>query len=207
MPSAAALPALGVNLYNIQYEPDPAVVDDLQNLTFLVHLDHVPPRTAGLGAHPVGQGVLLGLALIAVVGATFRAFPRFLEHTVHLQSKMAVLFSERTGWREYVIIALCAGIGEEAIFRGGLMTLLDGYTGPAAAIFLSSLVFALFHLAKPLIGAIILVVGVIMGLVYWWTGSLLTVMIGHALYDVWALRRLHLEFIRLGYAPVTDDAV
>ncbi|WP_057882612.1 CPBP family intramembrane glutamic endopeptidase [Tsuneonella troitsensis] len=160
-----------------------------------------------LGWLPVGQGVLLGLALIAVVGATFKAFPRFLEHTVHLQSKMAVLFSERTGWREYVIIALCAGIGEEAIFRGGLMTLLDGYTGPAAAIFLSSLVFALFHLAKPLIGAIILVVGVIMGLVYWWTGSLLTVMIGHALYDVWALRRLHLEFIRLGYAPVTDDAV
>ena len=160
-----------------------------------------------LGWLPVGQGVLLGLALIAVVGATFRAFPRFLEHTVHLQSKMAVLFSERTGWREYVIIALCAGIGEEAIFRGGLMTLLDGYTGPAAAIFLSSLVFALFHLAKPLIGAIILVVGVIMGLVYWWTGSLLTVMIGHALYDVWALRRLHLEFIRLGYAPATDDAV
>lgn len=160
-----------------------------------------------LGWLPVGQGVLLGLALIAVVGATFKAFPRFLEHTVHLQSKMAVLFSERTGWREYVIIALCAGIGEEAIFRGGLMTLLDGYTGPAGAIFLSSLVFALFHLAKPLIGAIILVVGVIMGLVYWWTGSLLTVMIGHALYDVWALRRLHLEFIRLGYAPVTDDAV
>ena len=160
-----------------------------------------------LGWLPVGQGVLLGLALIAVVGATFRAFPRFLEHTVHLQSKMAVLFSERTGWREYVIIALCAGIGEEAIFRGGLMTLLDGYTGPAAAIFLSSLVFALFHLAKPLIGVIILVVGVIMGLVYWWTGSLLTVMIGHALYDVWALRRLHLEFIRLGYAPATDDAV
>lgn len=160
-----------------------------------------------LGWLPVGQGVLLGLALIAVVGAMFRAFPRFLEHTVHLQSKMAVLFSARTGWREYVIIALCAGIGEEAIFRGGLMTLLDGYTGPAAAIFLSSLVFALFHLAKPLIGAIILVVGVIMGLVYWWTGSLLTVMIGHALYDVWALRRLHLEFIRLGYAPVTDDAV
>ena len=160
-----------------------------------------------LGWLPVGQGVLLGLALIAVVGATFKAFPRFLEHTVHLQSKMAVLFSERTGWREYVIIALCAGIGEEAIFRGGLMTLLDGYTGPAAAIFLSSLVFALFHLAKPLIGAIILAVGVITGLVYWWTGSLLTVMIGHALYDVWALRRLHLEFIRLGYAPVTDDAV
>ena len=160
-----------------------------------------------LGWLPVGQGVLLALALIAVVGATFRTFPRFLEHTVHLQSKMAVLFSERTGWREYVVIALCAGIGEEAIFRGGLMTLLDGYTGPAAAIFLSSLVFALFHLAKPLIGAIILVVGVIMGLVYWWTGSLLTVMIGHALYDVWALRRLHLEFIRLGYAPVTDDAV
>ena len=153
---------------------------------------------------PVGQGVLLCLALIAVVGATFRAFPGFLEHTVHLQSKMAVLFSARTGWREYVVVALCAGIGEEAIFRGGLMTLLDGYTGPAAAIFLSSLVFALFHLAKPLIGALILIIGVIMGLVYWWTGSLLTVMIGHALYDVWALRRLHMEFIRLGYAPATE---
>ena len=84
--------------------------------------------------------------------------------------------------------------------------------GPVAGIAISALAFALIHMARPLITAIILLIGVVFGLVFWWTGSLLTVMIGHAVYDVWALRVLHRELGRLGYlddpdTPKTEPAV
>jgi hypothetical protein len=154
---------------------------------------------------PVMQGIAFGLGLIALAAAVFMAFPRFLAHTTGLQSHMAPLFTERSDWRVYVFIALCAGIGEEALFRGGLMTLLQDSVGPVAAILLSALAFALFHLAKPLIGAIIVLIGVIFGVVYWWTGSLMTAMIGHAVYDVWALHVLHRELHRLGYLSLATS--
>ncbi len=151
------------------------------------------------GWRPLLQGIAFGLSLIALAAAVFRLFPRFLEHTVHLQARMAQLFARDTGWPVYVWIALCAGVGEEALFRGGVQTLAGDHLGTAAAIAVSALGFALMHLARPLITAIIVLIGVVFGVVYWWTGSLLTVIVGHALYDVWALRRLHGELLRLGY--------
>lgn len=158
------------------------------------------------GWQPLLQGVAFGGLLIAVAATVFRLFPAFLEYSTRLQSKMSALFSGSSGYRFYVGIALSAGIGEEAVFRGGLMTLLQDGLGPPAAIVLSSLAFALFHLAKPVIGAIILLIGIVFGVVYWWTGSLLTAMVGHAIYDVWALRTLHHEMTRLGYFTPTETA-
>jgi uncharacterized protein len=144
-------------------------------------------------------GILFGAALIASAASVFRLFPGVLEKTTHLQSKMAALFTPDTNWGSFVFIALCAGIGEEAFFRGGLQTILTGHVGAAWAIALSSLAFALFHMAKPLIFAVLLLIGVLFGVVYWWTESLLTVMIAHTLYDIWALAVLRRELVRLGY--------
>jgi uncharacterized protein len=166
------------------------------------------PAFVGFNWPAVAQGVAFGVALIAVAAALFKLFPKVLEHTTHLQSKMKDLFAGESDWKLFLWIALCAGVGEEALFRGGLQTLLGSWMAPAPAIFLSSLAFALFHLAKPLIAALIFLIGLVFGLVYWWTGSLLTVMIGHAVYDVWALRMLHRELKRLGYfdTPPTNAA-
>ena len=162
-----------------------------------------------LGWRPALQGLAFGGALIAVAAAIFRLFPRFLEDTAKLQARLAMLFSARRNWAAFVWIALCAGIGEEALFRAGVQTLADDALGPVAGIAISAAAFALIHLAAPLITGVILLIGVVFGLVYWWTGSLLTVMIGHAVYDVWALNALHRELKRLGYlendpAPLPD---
>ncbi|MXO73836.1 CPBP family intramembrane metalloprotease [Altererythrobacter aerius] len=151
------------------------------------------------GWRPVLQGLVFGGVLIAVLASVFRLFPDFLEHTARQQARMAQIFPARTGMRNYVWLALCAGIGEEAVFRGGLQTLLTDWMHPALAVVLAAAGFAAIHLARPLITAIILVAGIIFGAVYWATGSLVTVMVAHALYDVWALRTLHRELIRLGY--------
>lgn len=153
------------------------------------------------------QGLALGLVLSGVAHMLFRAFPRQSEALVRMQAKTYSFLGPRLGWPAIVLISLCAGVGEEALFRGGAQTLLGDYLGPAAAIAIVSAVFALVHMGKPVITALLLVIGLIFGTIYALTGSLLTVMIGHALYDMWALRHLHNEFLRLGIVGAQPEAL
>ena len=97
-----------------------------------------------------------------------------------------------------MIVSLGAGIGEEALFRGGVQTLAGEYMPAPLAVLVASALFAFVHMAKPPIAAIIFSIGVLFGTIYWQTGSLLMVMIGHALYDVFAIWYLQKEMHRLG---------
>lgn len=143
-------------------------------------------------------GVGLAGALIALAAVLFRGFPRIGERLVRLQAPGFAFFGRRLSLPMIVLISVGAGVGEEALFRGGLQTLIGDHLGVAAAILLSSAAFAAIHLARPVITALLLVIGAIFGVFYWQTGSLLAAMIGHALYDIWALRYLHREMHRLG---------
>jgi len=151
-----------------------------------------------ISASQVLYGVALGLALIALAFALLRGFPAVSEKLVRMQAETYGFLGPRLGLPAIAVISLCAGVGEEALFRGGMQTLLGDRVGAPGAIALSSAVFAAIHLGKPAITVLLFVVGVIFGAAYWLTDSLLAVMIGHALYDVWALRYLHREFVRLG---------
>lgn len=156
------------------------------------------------------QGLALGAALIALAFTMFRGLPRISEALVRMQAETYAFLGPKLGMPAIAFISLCAGVGEEALFRGGLQTFLGDYLGAPLAIVLSSAVFAAIHLGKPVITLLLLVVGLIFGTAFWLTGSLLAVMIGHALYDIWALRYLHCEFLRLGLvgepAPLANGA-
>lgn len=156
-----------------------------------------------LSAPEALQGLALGGMLIAIAMALFRGFPRLSEKLVRMQADTYGFLGPKVGLPAIVFISMCAGVGEEALFRGGLQTFLGDEIGAPLAILVSSAVFAAIHLGKPVITALLLVVGAIFGVVYWLTESLLAVMMGHALYDIWALRYLHCEFVRLGL--VGDD--
>lgn len=149
------------------------------------------------------QGLALGLVMIAIGFALFRGFPRIGESLVRMQAETYSFLGPKLGMPAIVLISLCAGVSEEALFRGGLQTFLGDHVGAPVAIALSSAVFAAIHLGKPVITMLLLVIGAIFGVVYWLTESLLAVMIGHALYDVWALKYLHGEFVRLGLVDET----
>lgn len=149
-------------------------------------------------AQEASWGLALGLGLIILAFALFRGLPRIGEALVRLQADAYGVIGTRIGLPAVIFIAICAGVGEEALFRGGLQTLLGDLIGAPAAILVSSTAFAGAHLAKPVITLLVLLVGAIFGAVFWYTDSLLTVMVGHALYDVWALRYLLREFERLG---------
>lgn len=151
-----------------------------------------------LSVAQIGLGLALGGGLILVAWTVFRAFPRIADALVRMQAKSYGFIGGKLGWPAIVAISLCAGVGEEALFRGGIQTFLGDRVGIPAAIALSSAAFAAIHLARPVITVMLFVIGALFGAIYWQTGSLLLVMIGHALYDVWALRYLLDEFVRLG---------
>ncbi len=149
----------------------------------------------------IGQGIALGFALIAVAAAIFHGFPNLSEKLVRLQAHNFAFLEKKLSMPVIVFFSICAGVGEEAFFRGGLQTLFGDYVPIWAAIGLSSAVFMMVHFAKPLIAAVIFVIGATFGVFYLWTGSLLTVMIGHAVYDIYAFWYLQREMHRLDAFP------
>ena len=148
------------------------------------------------------QGVAFGTALIVIAWASFTSFPTLADRLVRLQVDTYRFLGPRLPAWAIAAIALSAGVGEEALFRAGLQVWLGDHLGPIAAITIASGLFAAFHLGKPIITALLFGVGALFGVVYWLTGSLLTVMVGHVIYDIFALRWLQRSFVRLA---VFDD--
>ncbi len=159
-----------------------------------------------VSVYEVAVGVGLGLALIAVAHVIFRGFPDLSEKLVRMQARNFAFLEKRLPMTMIIFISICAGVGEEALFRAGLMTILSDYTPFWVALVASSAVFTVIHFAKPLIASLIFIIGATFGLIYWWTGSLLIVMIGHAVYDVYALWYLQSEMHRLNvFEPLQED--
>ncbi len=152
------------------------------------------------------QGMAFGAALILAAWFVFTRFPTLADRLVRLQTDTYRFLGPRLPMWAIVMISLGAGIGEEALFRAGLQVWLGDHIGVPAAIAVASGVFAAFHLGKPAITALLFVIGAVFGVVYWLTGSLLAVMIGHVLYDIWALRWLHREFLRIGLFDEPEPA-
>ncbi|WP_114952645.1 CPBP family intramembrane glutamic endopeptidase [Sphingosinicella terrae] len=139
----------------------------------------------------------MGGAMIGAMQGISRAFPRFMAWAADRQR---MLFSHGRRYRptHILILAFAAGVGEEALFRGGLQTLAGDHLPVWAAILVVSLLFTFIHLASVGIAAFIFVISLAFGLVYHLTGSLVGVMLAHALFDVWAIAALQGELVRQG---------
>ena len=99
---------------------------------------------------------------------------------------------------EMIAISLCAGIGEELLFRGWLMywladtyeslTMATGWAlnpvaGIAAALIVSSIFFGLVHPISKLYVVLAAIMGLYFGGLVIWTGNLLVPITAHAAYD------------------------
>ena len=141
-----------------------------------------------LGAVVLGLSLCAGL--LACLLAMYRFLPRFADRLVWLQKDTYKVFARPFGPLGIVWISICAGIGEEALIRGGLQTALLDHLGVVPAIVLSALVFTVLHLAKPLVAAILFGIGLAFGIAYHLSGSLLAMMIAHVGYDIVAVALL-----------------
>lgn len=139
----------------------------------------------GLGQWALGLGATLPLlAALAWALRSRRPFPRRLKEGVEELIDRALLDARP---RDLVLIAVLAGAGEEALFRGILQPLLAGLVGPWAGNAGAALAFGLAH---PISGAYVVyttVVGFYLGALLELGGGLLAPMVTHAAYDLVAL--------------------
>ncbi|WP_132051050.1 CPBP family intramembrane glutamic endopeptidase [Pseudocnuella soli] len=90
-----------------------------------------------------------------------------------------------------VFIALFAGIGEELFFRGIIQRMMiQGTRSPWAGIIITAFLFSFFHF-QFLGFAPRLILGVLLGLLYWYSGSIWVAILAHFLYDATLVTILH----------------
>lgn len=149
-----------------------------------------------------GKQIMLGLAIalgmIALGYVLFRGFPKFGEKLIRDQAQQFAFLQNRLDAGAIIFIAACAGIGEEALFRGGVLVLIDHYAPFTLALVASAGLFTIVHFARPAVAMLIFAIGIFFGLVFWASASLLAVMIAHWVYDIWALWFIQNEMHRLG---------
>jgi uncharacterized protein len=107
-----------------------------------------------------------------------------MENAATLQVKI-LLTNQNVGQLllNIIFIALFAGIGEELFFRGIIQRLLiRGFKNPWVGIVVTAILFAGIHFQ--FFGFIPrLLLGIILGTIYWYSGSLIAAMISHFAYD------------------------
>ena len=84
-------------------------------------------------------------------------------------------------------ISLLAGLCEESLFRAAVQGELTGAFGMKAALALASILFGLCHLVNGAYAVIATFIGLYLGLLWSFTGNLLTPIVTHAVYDFAAL--------------------
>jgi membrane protease YdiL (CAAX protease family) len=116
------------------------------------------------------------------------------------------LFADCRLW-QIAAIALLAGIGEEALFRGVIQAgIQQNFFSSAWAVAIASLLFGLAHLVTPTYAVLAGLFGAYFGWLLLATGNLLTPIVAHAAYDFAAiLYLLRRERVRAAIAPLARD--
>lgn len=80
----------------------------------------------------------------------------------------------------FICIVIVTPVSEELVFRSGVCRVLVERIGPVAGIFLQAVLFGSVHLATPLHMAVGFIGGIVLGLVYIYSRSLIASIILHA---------------------------
>jgi membrane protease YdiL (CAAX protease family) len=117
---------------------------------------------------------------------TFRLIP-FPEFAFKSQYKILDTLPSWIGWATVIVSSLVAGICEETGFRGYMQVPIEKRYGPFLGIMITSIFFFLLHLDKtwaPLIIIHILFASALLGILAYFSGSLIPGIIGHTIMDI-----------------------
>ena len=153
----------------------------------------------------VGQGLIAAVPVLIAVELIRRIPWEPVRELERLTEDSMVKSLLKLKPSELIVISLCAGIGEELLFRGWLMYwLADGMTLAApsaeptgvliAALVVSSIVFGFFHPITRLYVVLAALMGLYFGALVIWTGNLLVPITAHAAYDAAQLLIARREF-------------
>lgn len=94
---------------------------------------------------------------------------------------------ENVSLRDIAFVSIMAGVCEEALFRGALQVWAADLVGIWAALVIISILFGLVHFLSWSYLIFATIIGIYLGLLYIWSGSLLVPVTAHAVYDFVAL--------------------
>jgi len=106
-----------------------------------------------------------------------------------VEQRVAPLFAG-SGPVVLVVVALLAGLSEEALFRGVVQTALVAHLPLLAAVAVTAALFGVAHWITPTYAFLAGIVGAYLGALFVLSGNLLVPVVAHALYDVVALALL-----------------
>lgn len=147
------------------------------------------PALGGLRLDPadLAAGLAATLPLLAALGWCLRTrWQPIAELMRVVEERVAPLF-RGAGIGGLALLALLAGVAEEALFRGVLQPWLSGRLPQWAALVLTSGVFGVLHWITATYALLAGLAGAWFGLLLLLTGNLLPPIVAHAAYDLVAL--------------------
>lgn len=152
-------------------------------LTFLIDVNWTPLGRFGWASllYGVIAGILfyVGVFFFSCQGWFYTKAMRKLMHSLH------GLFSQFS-WPAIIVVSILAGVGEELLFRGVLQTWLISVVDPFWGIVLASMVFGLLHYLTKIYVVVTFAIGLLFGALFYYSNSLLLVMLAHTVYDICA---------------------
>ena len=142
-----------------------------------------PLRGLHLSLAEVAWGLAAALPpAVAVVLAVHRGIPwaRRLAESVEEILEPLLLNSPA----RLALVAVLAGLGEEALFRGVLQSAFAAAAGPGAGLAAAALLFGAAHFVSRAYAALATLFGLYLGALYLWSGNLLVPATVHAAYDL-----------------------
>jgi len=139
---------------------------------------------------PVAHVILLGgLGALFTYIAMFLLTSGWTSSSNPLRDQMRFLhkFACSYSWPVLVTLSVLAGFGEELLFRGVIQGWLTEQFGAVFALAAAAILFGLVHVLSFAYFVIATLLGVVLGLAYIWSESLLLTMVWHGAYDVVAL--------------------
>lgn len=141
---------------------------------------------AAFHAGALFQGTVAGLLLLGLV-LTLLEIPSPFSAAIRrdIEPMMGVFRAARH--RDLLLIAVLAGAGEEAFFRGFLQQAAAGPLGDVMALLIVSALFGLAHCLSPSYALFAGLLSMPFGIMYTYTGNIVVPMVAHAVYDYAAL--------------------
>ena len=152
-------------------------------------LTGLPHSVGHVNLNVVLVGSILGTALFIIMALVGVFLQRYVYSYLELMRELRKLF-KTLNWPTIIVISIMAGVSEELLFRGVLQSYLVEKSSVLLGIIASSALFGLMHFYNRFYILLTFLVGLFLGWLYYFTGSLLLVVVLHAVYDVLAFGAL-----------------
>ena len=152
-------------------------------------LTGLPHSVGNVSLNVILVGAILGAALFILMALVGLFLQRYVFSYLELMRELRQLFKS-LNWLTIIVISIMAGVSEELLFRGVLQSYLIEKSSVLLGIVASSALFGLMHFFNKLYILLTFIVSLFLGWLYYFTGSLLLVVVLHAVYDVLAFGAL-----------------